>query len=71
MEINDVHPENKSSLFSTFLVFQFEISGNNNRDEQFIKTSFICLKLFVFHLEISDKFFNERYPLNSHINDED
>ena len=44
----------------TFFVFQYEISGRDNKDEQLPKILLKLLILEVFHLEISGKDFNDQ-----------
>ena len=40
-------------IFITLLVSHFEISGNDDNDEQSEKKPFISVTLIVFHFEIS------------------
>jgi len=40
------------------------MSGNDNRDEQFVNIPLRFIRLFVFHLEIFGNFFNNVHLLN-------
>ena len=53
------YSENKCSILVTLFVFHFEISGNDNNDEQFAKIELISVALIVFHFEISGRVDNE------------
>ena len=62
----DLHPENVPIIDFTLDTSHFEISGRDNKEEQFSNKSFMLVTLIVFHLDISDKYFNDLQQKNYH-----